>query len=226
MADFSDGILDRLFGRRLTVTMSDQAGHVITHTVTQKWLNKQKKKGTIQLQKTTTPSEMASDLFHAASANAIAAFEAYRPRLAFLASVDLEQWRFFGTVAAVQGACIVMRNRIGDEFGATFAAIYSFAEKWDHQGPTALTDCLRFVIETSERLRAAEEEDEGEDDEDEDSQELEHEDEADARRTQYCLGLWVLWNVLGRKPSSDEASMLAPALGMSFYTLADAVFTH
>ena len=104
-----------------------------------------------------------------------------------LRTTAVEDWDFFGTVAAVGAGLLrvpALMPRRGEGEMAIRLANAALGE-WDPEGPAALQDMMSFMHHGAESAGAD---------------------------LEMGVGLWFLWNVKGASPTAQESS-LAPVIG-------------
>lgn len=139
--------------------------------------------------------ERAGNLVQAAHINAVGMFTPLLERFPILKRVDTEQWDFVLTVAGVFMAASRLNNlRLGDTREERLMEIVADRlNRWKPDGIRAFEDCKGLFEKEFHRLTAAA-----------------HEPRfvaADA------VGIWIVWNVLGRSPQTDEECQLVRATG-------------
>jgi hypothetical protein len=96
-------------------------------------------------------------------------------------SSRLEQWDFFMTVATMSSGVGALATQLPrEEFTACMRRIQREMDGWDRPGFAALDDCMSFVNRSFE------------------------EPSVDEHAAEDALGLWFLWNMLGRAPEYEE----------------------
>lgn len=139
--------------------------------------------------------DRAGNLVQAAHINAIGMLTPLLERFPILERVDIEQWDFVLTVAGVFMATSRLNNlKLGDSHEERLMEIVADSlTRWKPDGICAFEDCKGLFEEEYDRLTA-----------------VRHEPlfvSADA------VGIWIVWNVLGRSPQSDEECQLVRAAG-------------
>jgi len=105
----------------------------------------------------------------------------------FLNECKVDQWDFFATAAAVFiGINNLKRHVSRRRFKSLYSVMLGGISQWNPQGEEATLDCQKFVARIIDSK--APEQVSG--------------DNSDATD---AVGMWVLWNVLQRKPSYEEA---------------------
>ena len=137
--------------------------------------------------------ERAGDLVQAAQINAVGMFTPLLERFPILRQVDTERWDFILTVASVFMAASRLNNlRLGDTREEKLMEVV--AERLNQWKPDAIRgfeDCKGLFEREVDRLAAAG-----------------HEPRFVASD---AVGKWIVWNVLGRPPQTDEECMLVRA---------------
>ena len=139
--------------------------------------------------------ERSRFLLQAAHIQAVGMFIPLLERFPSLRDVDTEQWDFVLTVAGVFMAASRLNNlRLDDTREDRLMGIVADDLKgWKPDGIRGFEDCKRLFEQEFDRLTAAR-----------------HESRfvaADA------VGTWIVWNVLGHGPKTDEECELARATG-------------
>ncbi|HXH24685.1 MAG TPA: hypothetical protein VNI78_05510 [Vicinamibacterales bacterium] len=140
-------------------------------------------------------TERAGNLVQAANINAVSMFTPLLDRFPSLRDVDTEQWDFILTVAGVFMAASRLNNlRLGNAREERLMEIVAAdLNRWNADGIRGFEDCKGLFEREFDRLTAAG-----------------HEPRfvaADA------VGTWIVWNVLGRSPQTDEECQLVRATG-------------
>lgn len=139
--------------------------------------------------------ERAETLVQAANVNAVGMFTPLLERFPILQEVDTEQWDFVLTVAGVFMAASRLNNLgLGDAREDKLMQLVAVhLDQWKPDGVRGFEDCKGLFEREFDRLTAAR-----------------HEPRfvaADA------VGMWIVWNVLGRSPQTDEEWQLVRATG-------------
>lgn len=139
--------------------------------------------------------KQAESLVPAAAINATSMFVPLLDKFPFLREADVEHWDFIVTVAGVfMGASRLSNMRISDarEEGLMETVAESLVN-WNPDGIRGFKDCKGLYETEYDRLAAAG-----------------HEPRFLASD---AVGKWIVWNVLGRAPQSDDECMLIRATG-------------
>lgn len=140
--------------------------------------------------------ERAESLVQAAHVNAVELYTLLLDRFAVLREADPEHWHLILlTVAGVFIAATRLNNLgLGDKREERLMAVVAERlDEWNPDGIRAFEDCKGLFEREFDRLTAAGHE---------------------ARFTASdAVGLWVVWNMLGRAPQTDEEVMLVRATG-------------
>jgi hypothetical protein len=199
----SIGIWDALFGKRVTMEIPTPDGSVKKVEVTKKWLEQMESQGKMkqvssagQNNKPDPLLERAQILVSAAHTNAIVMFSPLQDRFPILRRVDVEHWDFILTVAGVFMAATRLNNlRLGDDREVGLMEVVNAQlEQWKPDSIRGFEDCKRIFESEFDRLTDAGHEP--------------HYVASDA------VGLWIVLNVLGRPPQTDEECMLVRATGL------------
>jgi hypothetical protein len=137
----------------------------------------------------------AGDLVQAAQINAVGMFTALLERFPILRQLDTKHWDFILTVAGVFMAASRLNNlRLGDAREEMLMEVVAERlNQWKPDGVRGFEDCKGLFEREFDRLAAA---------------------GHDPRfLASDAVGTWIVWNVLGRPPQSDEESMLVRATG-------------
>lgn len=104
-----------------------------------------------------------------------------------LGDTDLDTWDFFATVACVYAAIAHLDvHSSGDAFESGARGAMTDLEEWSGDGVRAYLDCKAFVERAMEGA-------------------------SECERGVYpaALGSWVVWNLFGRAPTSDDVALVA-----------------
>lgn len=139
--------------------------------------------------------DRAEALVPFAQALAAMTYTALMKRFPILREVDLEQWDFIVTVAGVFMASTRLINlSLGDDReGRLMEVVTARLNQWKPDGIRGFEDCKMLFEKEFDRLTEAGDEP--------------HSVASDA------VGKWIVWNVLGRPPQTDEECMLVMACG-------------
>ena len=139
--------------------------------------------------------KQAECLVPAASINATSMLVPMLDRFPFLREADVEHWDFTMTVAGVfMGASMLSSMRISDarEEGL-METVAEYLVNWNPDGIRGFEDCKRLYETEYDRLAAT---------------------GHDPRfLASDAIGKWIVWNVLGRAPQSDDECMLVRTTG-------------
>jgi hypothetical protein len=137
----------------------------------------------------------AETLVPAAAINATGMFVPLLDKFPFLRKADVEHWDFIVTVAGVFIAASRLSNmRVGEaREQKLMEAVAEYLTKWNQDGIRAFEDCKSLYETEYDRLAAAGHE---------------------ARfLASDAVGKWIVWNVLGRAPQSEDECMLVRTTG-------------
>ncbi len=136
----------------------------------------------------------AKRLVPAASIAAISSFMPLLDRYPLLRNANVKDWDFFATAAATCVGIVRLIHTVHpDRFKSLYAAILPELHRWSPQGEDAVLDCQKFIKLGADANRS---------------------DGADKQfLTTDSLGMWVLWNLIQRQPSSDGGAQVAHAIG-------------
>ncbi|MFH1581598.1 MAG: hypothetical protein ABIC39_05935 [Pseudomonadota bacterium] len=139
--------------------------------------------------------KQAATLVPAAKINATTMFVPVLDKFPFLREVDVEHWDFVLTVAGVFMAASHLNNlRVGDAREESLMEIVAESlVEWNSDGIRGFKDCKHLFESEYDRLTAAG-----------------HEPRFIASD---ALGKWIVWNVLGRAPKSQDECMLVRTTG-------------
>ncbi|MEN6424779.1 MAG: hypothetical protein ABFE13_05420 [Phycisphaerales bacterium] len=139
--------------------------------------------------------EQAERLLGTAQIQAVGMFTPLSERFRILCEADVEHFNFILTVAGVFMAATRLNNlRLGDaREDRLMEVVAEQMNEWEPDGISAFEDCKRLFESTFERLTKAG-----------------HEPRFVASD---AVGTWIVWNVLGRAPHTDEEWLLARAAG-------------
>lgn len=199
----SVGLWDALFGEKCLLSVPSEDGAMRQVEVTKKWLDKMEREGHIA--KTSHESadggtdgelQKARGLVQEARFYAEQMFPILQERFSALAQVDPEQWEFVITVA---GVAIAIESLGGKEFSGNRAEelaqeIANELNRWNADGLRGYQDCERVFKDASARFALSGH-------------------EANFVRPD-ALGLWIVLNLLGRQPDTDDEATLARSLGL------------
>lgn len=198
----SVGFWDALFGKRVTLEIPSPNGSVKKAEVTKKWLEKMKNEGKIKQVsssgQTSQPNHLikrAENLVKAAQINAVGMFIPLLDRFPILRKVDVEHSDFILTVASVFMAATRLNNLcLGDEREERIIEVVAERlDQWKPDGIRGFEDCKGLFESEFDRLNEAG-----------------HEPRFVASD---AVGKWIVLNILGRSPQTDEECMLVRATG-------------
>jgi len=140
--------------------------------------------------------ERAQSLVPFASVNSVGMLSPLVERFSVLREADLEHWHFIVTVAGVFMAATRLNNLdLGEtREGKLMDLVTERLHEWDPDGLRGFDDCKRLFESEFDRLTAAG-----------------HEPRFVASD---AVGMWIVSNVLGRPPHTDEECMLVRATGV------------
>ena len=140
--------------------------------------------------------ERAENLVQIAQINAAGMFIPLLDRFAILQQVDVEHWDDILTVASVFMAAARLDNlRLGDDREeGLMKVVAERLDQWKPDGIRGFEDCKGLFESEFDRLTKAG-----------------HEPGFVASD---AVGKWIVWNVLGRPPQTDEECMLVRAMGI------------
>lgn len=198
----SIGFWDALFGEKITLEVPSPNGSVKKVEVTKKWLEQMKREGKMKQVSSSSQTnqvdpllEQAENLLLAAQINAKSMFTPLLDRFPILRQVDVEHWDFILTVAGVFMAATRMNNQHledvrADRLNEVFC---ERMDQWKPDGIRGLEDCKQLYESEFDRLTKAG-----------------HESRFVASD---AVGLWIVWNILGCKPQTEEERRLVRATG-------------
>ena len=139
--------------------------------------------------------DRAADLVQAAQMNAVGMFTPLLERFPILRQADTEHWDFIVTVAGVFMAATRLNNlRLGDRREEKLMEVVAERlNQWKAGGIRGFEDCKGLFEREFDRLDAAG-----------------HDPRFVASD---AVGKWIVWNLLGRPPQTDEECMLVRATG-------------
>jgi hypothetical protein len=139
--------------------------------------------------------DRAANLVQAAQVNAVVMFTPLLDRFPILREVDTEHWDFILAVAGVFMAATRLNNlRLEDAREEKLMAVVAERlSEWKPDGIRAFEDCKGLFEKEFDRLNAAG-----------------HDPRFVASD---AVGKWIVWNVLGRPPATDEECMLVRSAG-------------
>jgi len=141
--------------------------------------------------------ERADTLVQMANVNAVGAFTPMLGEFPLLRETDTENWDFILTVAGVFMAATRLRNlRVGEAREQKLMnVVYERFTGWDAKnGIRAFEDCKSFFASNFDTLTKRG-----------------HEPQFVASD---AIGLWIVWNVLGRAPQSEKEGSLVRTVGV------------
>jgi hypothetical protein len=139
--------------------------------------------------------KLAATLVPAASINATSMFVPLLDKFPFLREVDVEHWDFILTVAGIFMAASRLNNlRLGDaREESLMETVAESLSQWNPDGIRGFEVCKGLFESEYDRLTAAG-----------------HEQRFIASD---AVGKWIVWNVLGRAPETQDECMLVRATG-------------
>jgi len=198
----SVGFWDALFGERVTLEIRSPKGGLKKTKVTKKWIETMEAEGKMkqassasQMNGSDRLRERAESLVQAAQSNGVAMFTPLVDRFPILRQADIEHSEFVLTVAAVFMAATRLSNLGlgGDREEEIMEVVAERVDQWRADGIGAFEDCKGLFESEFDRLTKAG-----------------HERRfvgADA------VGKWIVWNILGHPPQTDEECMLVRGTG-------------
>jgi hypothetical protein len=138
----------------------------------------------------------ASNLVQAANINAVGSFTPLLDRFPVLREADVDHWDFILTVAGVFMAATRLNNlRLGDAHEERLMKVVAERlDQWNPDGIRGFEDCKGLFDSEFDQLTMAG-----------------HDPRFVASD---AVGKWIVWNVLGRPPQTDEECMLVQAIGI------------
>lgn len=193
MTTFSIGFFDSLFGRKVQIEVPGPSGENLKRTVTRKWWDRMIAEGKIS--RVDYLERQAAKLVSVAGINAIAIYEAVLDRVPIVPETKLNDWDFFVTVAGVFIAATRLHNmQIGEDREDHVLEIISRdLDSWNRNGTRAFEDCKSLFESEFDRLSS-----------------VGHDSNFVASD---ALGIWIVWNLLGRKPQTQGEVALVRAVG-------------
>ncbi len=131
----------------------------------------------------------------------ISAYKALLDKFPAFNSVSMKDWDFFFLIAAVFVATMGLdKPKIGSRQKSELSAIYGRAlDQWSTEWNRAFKDCGEFFWRTAEALQQSN-------------------DPEYIRSPKYRVsdpvGMWLVWNLLGRPPETAGERKLARAVGL------------
>ena len=127
----------------------------------------------------------AKRLVDATNILAISTFVPAVDQYPFLKQCNPNDWDFFATVASVQvGIANLLHSVSSERFKLLYPIIAAALHKWNPQGEDAVRDCQAFIRRSLNHRSVA----------------------AENILPTDALGMWVIWNLLRRTPTREEAS--------------------
>lgn len=198
----SVGFWDALFGERFTLELPSPAGDMKKVQVTKKWVEQMTREGMMkEVLSSSQPNqpdcllENAKNLVPAAHCNAFSMFTPLLDRFPILLQADVERSDFILTVAGVFVAATRLVNaRLDKELKERLMMVVTERlTQWNPDGLDSFEDCKRLFEDEFDRLTKAG-----------------HEPRFVASD---AMGKWIVWNLLGRPPQTDEECILVRATG-------------
>ena len=139
--------------------------------------------------------ERADALVSAAQINAVGSFRPLADKFQFLGDVKLQDWDFFVTVATVFIGATRLSNLRMDEAreDKLMEIVTRRLDEWNKDGVRGFEDCKRFFESGFDQLTQAG-----------------HDPRFVAADS---VGKWIVWNILGRAPESNEELLLVRSIG-------------
>jgi hypothetical protein len=148
----------------------------------------------IEMKKEDPLHERAMNLVQAAHINAVAMFTPLMDEFSILQEV--QQWDFILTVAGVFMAATRLNNlNLGDTRVERLMEVVALGlDQWNPNGIRGFESCKMLFESEFDRLKEAG-----------------HENRFVASD---AIGMWIIWNVLGRQPQTDEECKLVRMTGV------------
>ena len=128
--------------------------------------------------------DQARRLVSAANILAVSTFVPFIDKYAFLKQCDPNDWDFFATAAAIHVAIASLIRSVSPErFKLLYLTITPEIHNWNRQGEDAILDCQRFIKRTLDTQPTG----------------------AESVLPTDALGMWIIWNLLRRAPTYEEA---------------------
>lgn len=145
-------------------------------------------------------ARQADTLVSAAQIHAVGAFSSTAGRFKALQHLDADHWDFIVTIAGVFVAAKRLTDlRLEGKRGEALLKIVARRlSEWAPDGLVALEDCKRLYEHEFDRLTARG-----------------HDPEYVACD---AVGIWTVWNLLGREPKTEGEAALCRAIGISLTT--------
>jgi hypothetical protein len=139
--------------------------------------------------------ESAKTLVDAAHVNAVTMFTPLLDQFSDLQKIDVEHWDFILTVAGVFAASTRLHNLClgGVREEGLMQIVAENLDRWNPDGIRAFEDCKQLFESEYDRLIEAG-----------------HEQSFVASD---AVGMWIVWNVLGRQPQTEEECKLVRTVG-------------
>ncbi len=196
------GFWDALFGEKVTLQIPLPNGGVKKVVVTKKWVEQLEREG--KMNQVSSPSqtnqsdpllERAENLVPVAHVNATGLLTSLLDRFPILRQVDVEHSDFILTVAGVFMAASRLNNlRLGDvREEMLMEVVAERLVQWKPDGVHGFEDCKGLFESEFDRLTKAG-----------------HEPRFVASD---AVGKWIVWNILGRPPQTDEECILVRTTG-------------
>lgn len=198
------GFWDAVFGKRIDLETTLPNGTVKTVKVTEKWLVQMESEGRIRQTSSLGGAnqvdpllERAEKLVQAARANAITIFTPLLDRFPLLRQVDVGHSDFILSIAGVFMAATRLNNlRLGgDREEKLMKIVAGRLEQWRADGIRGFEDCKELFEGEFDRLTSAG-----------------HEPRFVASD---AVGKWIVLNILGRPPRTNEECMLVRVTGVA-----------
>ena len=120
----------------------------------------------------------------AANILAVSTFVPLIDKYPFLKQCAPKDWDFFATAAAIHVAIAsLIRSVSSERFKLLYLAVVPEIHNWNQQSEDAILDCQRFIKRTLDAQPAG----------------------AGSVLPSDALGMWIIWNLLLRAPTYEEA---------------------
>ncbi|OGC09416.1 hypothetical protein A3J90_02630 [candidate division WOR-1 bacterium RIFOXYC2_FULL_37_10] len=142
--------------------------------------------------------KQAETLVSGANIFAVSSFVPTLDRFPILSEIDLKHWDFIVSVAGVFIAASLLNNLQlkSDQEDLLMEIVAKKLNDWDPDGIRAFEDCKSLFETEYDRLKAS------------------SEYQKDNRfLSSDALGIWIVWNLFGRQPQSDEEVNFVRTIG-------------
>jgi hypothetical protein len=198
MTRFSTGLLDSLFGEKIEIELPGPNGENVSRRVTKKWWDRMVAEGKVS--RVDHLQKQAVKLVSSGKLLAVSLYQPLSERFPVASEIDPDDWDFFATIGGVFIAATRLRS-IGLAEGREarlMEIVGRDLEEWDRNAATAFQDCKTMFEREFDRLTS-----------------VGHETRFVASD---ALGIWIVWNTLGRQPQTEQEVALVRGAG--------AVVTH